>query len=42
MYYTYDTMGNLVLEKSSCKVTDYRYNSLNQLTRKTANKRTYQ
>lgn len=33
--YTYDTLGNLVLETSKNKSVDYEYNELNQLVRKT-------
>ena len=32
--YTYDTLGNLVLETSKNKSVDYEYNELNQLVRK--------
>ncbi len=32
--YTYDTLGNLVLEKSKNHVVDYQYNELNQLVQK--------
>ncbi len=32
--YTYDTLGNLVLEKSKNHVVDYQYNELNQLVEK--------
>ena len=32
--YTYDTLGNLVLEETKNKVVDYQYNELNQLTSK--------
>ena len=33
--YSYDTLGNLVLETSKNKSVDYEYNELNQLVRKT-------
>lgn len=33
--YTYDTLGNLVLETVKNKSVDYEYNELNQLVRKT-------
>ena len=33
--YTYDTLGNLVLETVKSKSVDYEYNELNQLVRKT-------
>ncbi len=32
--YTYDTLGNLVLEKAKNHVVDYQYNELNQLVQK--------
>ena len=32
--YTYDTLGNLVLETSKNKSVDYEYNELNQLVKK--------
>ena len=32
--YTYDTLGNLVLEKAKNHVVDYQYNELNQLVEK--------
>ena len=32
--YTYDTLGNLVLEETKNRVVDYQYNELNQLTSK--------
>lgn len=33
--YTYDTLGNLVLETVKNKSVDYEYNELNQLVKKT-------
>ncbi len=39
--YTYETLGNLVLEKSKNKVVDYQYNELNQLTKKKEGNETY-
>lgn len=33
----YDTLGNLILEKTKNKVVDYLYNELNQLTKKKGN-----
>ena len=39
--YTYDTLGNLVLEKTKNKVVDYQYNELNQLTKKKEGNESY-
>jgi RHS repeat-associated protein len=39
--YTYDTLGNLVLEKSKNDVVDYQYNELNQLTKKKEGSESY-
>ena len=39
--YTYDTLGNLVLEKTKNKVVDYQYNELNQLTKKKEGSESY-
>ena len=39
--YTYDTLGNLVLEKIKNKVVDYQYNELNQLTKKKEGNESY-
>ena len=33
--YTYDTLGNLVLETVKSESVDYEYNELNQLVKKT-------
>ena len=33
--YTYDTLGNLVLETAKNKSVDYEYNELNQLVKRT-------
>ena len=39
--YTYDTLGNLVLERSKNGVVDYQYNELNQLTKKKEGSESY-
>lgn len=39
--YTYDTLGNLVFEKTKDKVVDYQYNELNQLTKKKEDNESY-
>ena len=39
--YTYDTLGNLILEKTKNKVVDYQYNELNQLTKKKEGNQSY-
>jgi YD repeat-containing protein len=39
--YTYDTLGNLVLEKAKNKVVDYQYNELNQLIKKKEGNESY-
>ena len=39
--YTYDTLGNLVLEETKNKVVDYQYNELNQLVSKKTGNESY-